>query len=275
MAKVAIYHIDLPLKRLVLGLKTRSIGILKLTDDRSRVGYGEVSPLPGFSKNFIPSLKWGMACAIKMISQAPARIVRINGLITENANALEEAKTFDAQGYTHIKIKTNHGITPHILKQIVSQTHLMLRLDGNQKLTFNEAVDLAQAIPSDRFDYFEDPFIHNQENYRRLCQLQIPFAVDSVEDIPMSKSHIIKPTLVGHAPENAILSSAYESALGIAHIAHAANLNKVHGLDTLDIFAEPLFAITKKNGTLLIPSMEEIKQHLDRLTNSLSPALEF
>lgn len=270
MGRTEIFQLELPLKKKIFGLESRNVGILKYTDNEGRIGYGESSPLPGFSKNNF-ALAWAKRCALEMIQGTGQSIViRVNGLITEPDNALAEAKNLF--GYSYVKIKVGHGlIWKNILNEIISQTELTLRLDANSKLTVDEATELVRDLPKDRVEYFEDPV--PEPEIKRFSEVSgLRCVTDGID--------VIKPTFTGSVPKNqVILSSAYESSLGICHIAHAAyrlHLETLaHGLDTLNVFAEPLFPVARKDDLLLVPSMKDLKKMMDLITGKMKPALEF
>jgi O-succinylbenzoate synthase len=220
-------------------------------------GFGEIAPLPKFSKETLtealaeitdwihsgkvptlPSVRWGIECA-----QKPLRPVHI-----------PLCSLGPKPGYPVAKLKLGHlSIDEAIVFVKNHLPHFQLRLDCNKAWTIDQALEFAKHFKPTDFLYLEEPV----RTFKELAQFsqitQFPIALDeSIHSnwsaIPTLKAIIVKPTVVGAIPQvpphlNLVLSSAYESGLGLLHIANRAPNSLPIGLDTVfqdDLLNEPI-----------------------------------
>lgn len=195
------------------------------------------------------------------------------------------------QGYEAVKIKVGHLSLEKSLSLIQEVLPLLppkikLRIDANRSWSLKEALSFASAFPPNLFEYFEEPLAHFQD----LFSFPYPIALDetirslhpdSYFSLPHLKALVIKPTLMGgmgklisllkRAQKKGIafiLSSSYESELGISLIAKLAS--RLHlpktpmGLDTNQFFEKPLFEKTtnKSRGKLIFPKKWKLNSSL-------------
>ncbi len=237
--------------------KTREGLILEWND-----GWGEIAPLPGFSretleearteilsllpnlsnaKPTLPSVQFGLACASKPFSLDPIRIPLC---------ALGPKPNFST-----VKLKLGHLSLDEALS-LVKQHYKnhRLRLDFNRKWSLEQALSFAKHFQPDDFEYLEEP---TSDLLTFSKQTHFPIAIDESffdspwEQIPSLKAIVVKPTLHGALPKThlpIVLSSSYESGLGLLHIARLANCSFPIGLDTYDAFQDNLLTITCKDG---------------------------
>lgn len=227
---------------------------------RTDTGWGEIAPLPGFSRETLsdayeeivrlwpdlsratlPSVRFGFASA-----QTPLHSVRIP------LAALETPRP----GFQTLKLKLGHLSVPNAIALVKSyRPQYRLRLDVNRAWTLEEALAFARAFTPDDFVYLEEP-VQTFEELIRFSELTgFPVAVDeSIGEnwarIPSLKALVVKPTVVGSIPSlpphlDLVLSSAYESGLGLLHIALSAPRSLPAGLDTYralkdDILMRPI-----------------------------------
>jgi O-succinylbenzoate synthase len=210
-------------------------------------GFGEIAPLPGFSKETfeeartevlhwmrtgvdpkLPSVRWGIECA-----KRPLQSVRLP------LCALGPKK-----GFTTAKLKLGH-LPLHdaiaFVKQQMGQFHL--RLDCNRAWTLAQALEFASHFKRSDFLYLEEPVQTVEELIRFSAITDFPIALDESihcdwSQIPSLRAIVVKPMIVGGIPEipphlDLVLSSSYESGLGLLHIANRVDNSLPVGLDTL------------------------------------------
>lgn len=121
-----------------------------------------------------------------------------------------------------------------------------LRIDVNGKKSVSEMEKLLKNIP---IEYVEDPILDKDPTFA--------LAIDTYKQ---KTSHpfyrVIKPTLLGplkELPANAVLSSSFESSLGLLQIAHFGKIkgiNTPYGIGTGIYFKEDLIKTKIENGRL-------------------------
>lgn len=241
--------------------KVRKGLILHLDD-----GWGEIAPLPGWSqetleeakketlsvllegtKPSLPSVKFGFACALKAFSSAPLK-VPISAFQTPDASCR----------CLKLKLKNiplEQAIS--LVKQYAGKTKL--RIDCNRCWTLEEALAFTKHFSPTDFEYLEEPVHSYQELLSFMSLTRFPVAIDeSLREYPHIdlspfKAAIVKPMLMGNIPKldiPTVLSSSYESSLGILQIARSSSLEIAHGLNTFtDDFLTPPLKI--KQGYLI------------------------
>lgn len=228
-------------------------------------GWGEIAPLPGFSKETLveakkeilsflhknikptlPSVRFGLSCASKPFDTSPLKVPLC---------AFKKLRP----DCTSLKLKLKNIPVKEaisLVKSYIGKVHL--RIDCNRSWTLEEALLFASHFSPSDFEYLEEPV----RSFSDLCRFshltKFPIAVDeslreqSCFHIPTLKSAIVKPMLMGEIPElpiPVVLSSSYESSLGILQIARFASPHIAHGLDTFTTdFLQPPLQV--KNGCL-------------------------
>ncbi|MCB1084606.1 MAG: hypothetical protein KDK60_00730 [Chlamydiia bacterium] len=260
--KRTIYHYSRPFKGGV-----REGLLLHYKSENRREGWGEVAPLPGFSQESLsealsalisgdhtrfPSTAWGVAAALLDlkspldIPSIPVRTlhedkIKIGHLSLEKALAL-------------FKEKKGSGV------------------DMNRQWSLDEALSFAKAFP--HLDYFEEPLKEGigAEHFHYPVALDESLREKTLPPYPNIKMYVIKPTLLGYPLPSIrkgvdfILSSSYESELGIYQIAKLAYRLKLPllpmGLGTCHLFEDSLFEEEPmiKNGHLHFPQKWKLKK---------------
>ncbi|CAN6273232.1 unnamed protein product [Urochloa humidicola] len=173
-------------------------------------------------------------------------LVDYNGTPTEVALAVAKLA---AEGFTTVKLKVGRRESPiedaavlHKIREVVGY-QINIRVDANQKWTYEQAFEFGSRVKSLRLEYIEEP-VSSVNDLIKFCDNSgLPVALDETIDnlkgdvIP--KLHqfvhpgivalVIKPSVVGGF-ENAahiakwaqmhdkiaVISSAYESSVGLA-----------------------------------------------------------
>lgn len=220
-------------------------------------GFGEIAPLPGFSKETLaeataeildvlrfkkkptlPSVKFGLACAEKSLQSVHLPLA-----------ALTPKHSFPV-----LKLKLGHlSVTDAVELVRKHCKKYRLRLDCNRKWTLDQALEFATYFESTDFDYMEEPVETMEELIIFSEATHFPIALDESidciwEKIPSLKAIVVKPTVIGHIPKvpphlKLVLSSSYESGIGLLHIARLAqelNTTEHVGLDTYTALKDDL-----------------------------------
>lgn len=264
-------------------------------------GWAEIAPLPLYSKETLqevlaqlkkpkpplfPSVAFGLESA-EAACLKPFSVPIAAFLAGTKEQILAQAQTALTQGCRTAKLKLK-GLSLQDALFLIQFLHekFCLRIDGNQSFTLEEALTFCKQLPANSFEYFEEPLKHPHE----LKNFPYPVAIDesieevSLKQIPNLKALIFKPTIRGGkeailrykqlAQEHAcdlVLSSAFESGVGLFHI--ASLIQRFHlplsavGIGTYfflkeDVLKTPL-EIAK--GKLYFPSVLEIKEEYHAL----------
>jgi len=222
--------------------------ILKGINREGRVGWGEISPLPGWSSETLemareqvlqlingvkveriyPSVSFGLSSLFFQLSSSLEVIsLPVSAFLSGSADAIvkraEEAKE---NGFHSAKLKIGHldkKVAQSLIREL--KKDFSLRVDLNRSFTCREALDFFSPFTPEDFDYIEEP-ISDVEN---LSAFPYPVALDESlrEGRVVSPLHlkalIIKPSLHDgwqqlSQKEQIVLSSAHESGVGIFHI---------------------------------------------------------
>lgn len=253
--------------------------LVNIVDHEGKSGWGEVAPLPQWSRetledslqqihqkqqeimevdwtdcnclqelkklSLLPSVSFGLESALLSILDPDLEhTVPVSALLMGSPEEImQQAKLRQQEGYTFAKLKVSHlhfkeaAEIIHQLKDI-----FYLRIDVNRAWKTSESLRFFEQFSLDTFDYVEEPF----QNPHDLAIFPHPLAVDEsfphdlsidqLELIPTLKALIYKPTiqggLLGCLPlcvwarkrgVDLVLSSSFESDLGLAHIALIAS----------------------------------------------------
>ncbi len=131
----------------------------------------------------------------------------------------------------------------------LSQLPLRLILDGNQSLTYAQAQAICNIVPTTKLVYFEDPVA----SWAECIALHVPLGCDQhpfPQDNHKNCFKILKPTVKGLQASwltNCILSSAFESVIGITYLNRLATAYQLPppGTDTLKYYPQPYQHVTE------------------------------
>ncbi len=177
-----------------------------------------------------------------------------------NSNFRDNIIKVANDNYSIIKLKKDIFLNHYKeLDEICEDLNIKFRIDFNRAAKFEELSSIFSNIKPSTIDFIEEPF-SNSRDFKRFKQLfDFQIALDEtliqnkLDEIDDEDYDIlsIKPGLVFdfeniilnglNKSKRIILSSAYESSVGISHIIRLAvkhNLNDYMGLDTTKFFAE-------------------------------------
>ncbi len=210
--------------------------------------------------------------AARVLGSDIPETIELNALLGGSLESVLETATDKLkQGYTCFKLKVGQqkiqtDIQKVIELRVLSGKKAKIRLDANRQWTFQEATHFGEAIRDQNIEYIEEPTHHYQEFNRFFEQTGIPVALDESlielknkhlkfpEDLLQSgiSALILKPTLWGNLQEvidlkklncPIVVSSCFESGLGISHLAQIAayiSPSVPVGLDTYHWLAEDI-----------------------------------
>lgn len=192
----------------------------------------------------LPSAVFGLESALlSILSPIPEHVVPASALLMGTPQEImQQAKLRHNEGFTSAKLKVSNlsfKEAAEIIHQLKDK--FRLRIDVNRGWSTSASLRFFEQFPLDTFDYVEEPF----QNSKDLALFPHPLAVDEsfpqdlcleqLESLPTLKALIYKPTIQGGmlgciflrewAAKRGIklvLSSSFESDLGLAHIASIA-----------------------------------------------------
>jgi O-succinylbenzoate synthase len=238
--------------------------------------------------DLLPSVSFGLESALlSQLQPLPDHSVKTSALFMGSLNEiLEQARAKSREGYTSAKLKVGNlpfKDAAYAINQLKDQ--FRLRIDVNRAWNTRDSLHFFSQFSLDAFDYVEEPF----QNPHDLAQFSHPLAIDEsypcdvsfkeMETFPTLKAMVYKPTIQGgmlhclpiHAwakkrGVSLILSSSFESDLGLAHIASMAHRLKISapvGIGTYDFLQKHLRTIPLKlsQSILQIPGEASAKNY--------------
>ena len=194
--------------------------------------------------NLLPSVSFGLESALlSILSPISNHTVSTSALLMGSPEEIiQQAEIRHREGYTSAKLKVsnlNFEEAAKIIHQLKDK--FRLRIDVNRAWKTSESLRFFEQFPLDTFDYVEEPF----QDPNDLAVFPHPLAVDEsfpqdlsleqLERLPTLKALIYKPTIQGGLLNclplyewakkrgiEIVLSSSFESDLGLAYIASLA-----------------------------------------------------
>ncbi len=191
----------------------RRLGVwIQIMDWEGRSGWGDVAPLPKWSREtlecsirqfhekkgeiryidwvlqncfvelaklqLLPALSFGLESALLSLLDPLAEgvpLLRSALFMGTPVEILEQAKLREEEGYTSAKLKVSN-LLPEEAKQLIMQLkdRFHLRIDVNRAWTTRDSLQFFSQFPLDTFDYVEEPF----QDPLDLAQFSHPLAVD-------------------------------------------------------------------------------------------------
>jgi O-succinylbenzoate synthase len=194
-----------------------------------------------------------------------AKQVPVNALLFgDTALIMQRAKEYFSLGYRTFKLKVTAGDTANAIKSIKALhstfgNRIELRLDANQSLSLDEALDFARHVPAGSIAYIEEPLMEAELIGEFYAKTAIHSALDEtlwqnpelLSGIPEASlaALILKPNRLGgisaalqfalYARKHnllAVFSSAFESGISLSFYtwlaASTASKPAACGLDT-------------------------------------------
>lgn len=193
--------------------------LIQLTDEEGNIGWGEIAPLPKWSREtledslkqlnhkqeeickihwtahncfpelaqlqLLPAVTFGLESALLSILMPLSKFsVPASALLMGTPKEIQgQAKLRHEEGYTSAKLKVSNlkfEEAAHLIHQLKDQ--FRLRIDVNRAWSTSDSLRFFSQFPLDTFDYVEEPF----QNPRDLDQFPHPLAVD--ESFPQDLS---------------------------------------------------------------------------------------
>lgn len=238
-----------------------------------------------------PPVRWALSSAQSDTVKHSGNIV-LNALLdASDIDVVDQAMALHTQGYRCFKIKIGDAQLNDEISRISELTKVLgkgivLRLDGNRKLTLPGAVEFARALKKVTIAYFEEPFadLASISEFHRLTGFTI--ALDETVltcDFEKWCSHeavsayVVKPSRIGDVSDvcaivrraqrynkECVLSSTFESGIGIMALAKQALFHEMRtvpmGLATGTYFAADLLtpALRPFRGQMMLSAMHSV-----------------
>lgn len=225
-------------------------------------GFGEIAPLPGFSRETLEEAKEEALRLLPFFPDASPTLPSVQFALDSALHPMPpsfqlsmNALNHYGEGFKALKLKLGHLSLEEALK-LLKQTpkHLELRLDFNRQWPLDRLLAFTAHFSPDDFAYLEEPTSKFSDLLAFSNLTGFPIAIDEsipsipYWEIPTLKALIVKPTILGTIPTappgvELIFSSAYESGIGILHLARLSlqyNPHRPHGLDPYSHLLEDL-----------------------------------
>lgn len=241
--------------------ETLQDALVQLTQIRSQLIGKEIPDLSSL-KLLYPSVSFGLYSAFSnFLSSVKPVTLPLSGLLQGSTNQiLEKASLLKNQGYKSCKLKVKNLPFSEVIdlaKEL--KKDFLLRIDANCSWELKEALHFLKHFAKEDFDYFEEPLKNPLEltefpGYFALDESLQLQGLDHLKDLPNLKAFVLKPSFLGFLhPEHTlirdakqreieiVLSSFYESGVGILQIAHlgsSLNITTALGVDTYSFLKE-------------------------------------
>lgn len=205
-------------------------------------------------------------------------------LIGSREEIIAQTRQLLSSGYRSFKLKVGHRSLAEDISLVQSLREIiydkaLLRLDANKAWSLDQAVHFFGQIGLDLVEYIEEPLANTDELSQFYQQSMIPIALDeSIREEGLEKFRsvdgvelvVLKPTLTGGIEKTwmlaqeanqvglqVVISSSFESGLGIYGLAHLAAHLSHHvavGLETGSFFKNDLLVhpLMSKSGAFHI-----------------------
>lgn len=246
-----------------------------------------------------PSTVFGLDCLRHALEKKDDREIRvpIAKLLPSGTNeeTIVAARQAAVASFDTVKIKV--GFRPldediALVNTIALELpELILRLDANLGWTSDDLKRFAENMPRESVEWIEDPCKLPLREWTMLqSDVGIPFACDEAfgeeeildyDGVPGFKALVLKPSRLGAIRERAkllermrdeeivvVLSSMFESSVGLAHLAHLAaewsSLDVAQGLGTLQFLKQDTLnpGLAVEAGHLVVPPLARLYERL-------------
>ncbi len=267
-----LYQYEIPLIK-PIKLKGGILSVKRGLICESKDTFADISPLPNFSLESIADIIKLLPLFTKLVE---GKLSEFDSITAQKLCKISPALSFGYYQLTNIitcqkrltpykfvlgsplevyqKISSAHGTYKikvglydineelNLLTKLSLNPNLTLILDANRTLSYKDAKVYSKACRN--LLYFEDPC----DNFADAINLDVAIAIDELKPTTFTKSKkvtkpyaiIHKPTIKGliTTPSNVILSSSFESIVGITYLEKLAYQHKLPavGTDTLKFF---------------------------------------
>jgi len=298
VANWALYRYKLPLHKPIAARGANRLvrkGLLIFIRNEWGIGIGEAAPIEDFHpvsfeqtqedilsalRNTKPPEHFIARCAIEMAQHrcASKEAVPVNGLLT-NSSVIDPQFSCYKIKVGRQTVQSDAVMVRTIINTLPPQTKI--RLDANCAWSLSECMVFWKSLKehSQHIEYIEEP-LSNPNDYR---QLSIPFALDErllmfadqLHTLHHLRAIILKPSLLGfqackdwftrakQLKLHAVISSTFESSIGLFAYADIAQPDTHCGLGTNSWFKEDLLEkrAIPTEGMLFIPQSNRLLHH--------------
>ncbi|MBU0678537.1 MAG: o-succinylbenzoate synthase [Verrucomicrobia bacterium] len=256
------------------------------------------------TSEMLPSVRFAVESAMSDISgdNAPAEnpFIPLNALVDLSSGSVERqvSEALDLE-FTTLKLKVGRGDPSGELWLIENVRRLAgpdvsIRLDANRSWSFEEAQDFLGKVSRQDIEYIEEPLSDATDLPRLIGSCDIGIALDEtlseiepegLREYAGAAAIVIKPTILGGVARavawsesarghgiSPVISAAFESGVGIRHLAHLAARSMEEGvaagLDTYrwltnDVLAK---ALRTSRGCIETGGLSKFKVRKEMLT---------
>lgn len=212
---ISLHHFKIPLS----SGKDREGSYIQLTDENRNRSWGEISPLPNFSKETLaqaikqlkskkesiyaiewsknswmpqlkkldlyPSVLFGLESALlSLIDPTPSFNLPVSALLMGTFNEIQKKAQFmEKEGFISAKLKVNSlSFKEAFLLIHRLKKKFRLRIDVNRAWNAKDSLYFFSQFPPDSFDYIEEPF----QNPHDLYLFTHPLAIDESYPYPLN-----------------------------------------------------------------------------------------
>ncbi len=246
-----------------------------------------------------PATVFGLDCIRHALEKKDDREIRvpITKLLPsgKNEDIIAAARQAMIESFDTVKLKVGFRSVEEDIALIntlaLDMPELVLRLDANLGWTPDDVKKLADALPREAVEWIEDPCRLSMREWAELQdQVGIPFACDEAfqeqeildyDGVPGFKTFVLKPARMGAIREREallvrmreegiaiVLSSMFDSSVGLAHLAHLAHEWSLpgiaQGLGTLHLLKRDTFdqGLAVEAGHLIVPPLKSLASRL-------------
>ncbi|GAB5521608.1 MAG: o-succinylbenzoate synthase [Rhodothermales bacterium] len=205
--------------------------LVRVGDETGRVGWGEASPLPTFSRETLadvqadllhwastgdvpttPSARFALEASLRHLPEEIGHAtIQLNGLVVAGDGAADQAQALVDAGYRAVKLKVGGGALEEDVARVRAvhaalSGRATLRLDANRQWTWDHAVAFVDAVRGCHVEYIEEPLTDPSQLADFAKASGLPVALDEsvLEMAPAqldahayAKVIVLKPTFGG------------------------------------------------------------------------------
>ena len=246
-------------------------GLILRVEQENQYFYGEISPLPGFSKETLSQAKQQI---IRLLNASPVLstelfpsvafglsslsydIKSLQGIISKsdvipllqgsNDQILSEYRQLNTPDKIKLKV-ARQGVSQDVelIAQLIKlNAKLTIRLDANQQWDIQKVTEFFEHIDGQVVDYIEEPTSSHEDNLLLATRYHFSLALDetlqcadfSYAAHPHIKAFVIKPTLIGsHQRIQFFLDLAQKNKL---QVSISSSFESIIGLSHLKYIAQ-------------------------------------